>query len=315
MLSAAFGSDKPDLGMTEMVKNKELQKIIDPSIKRAVGTGDQVATDIAEYLKRFEANTPELEKYQKQGIGVLDQFFNGQFETQLAGLRGKETEATRAATDRTINKITGADKSRRARLGLPGSNSFLDFSNARLMRDTNVDQALRESAAERSDFASALQMRLGNLGTRQAMQAGYERRPIERSQVMAGAETPLLQQTATLQQLDDANKFRSVYRKRGALERLSDMEAVGMEQLGQLVDMAGSVAGMAGGLCWVAQAVYGADNPRWLLFRHWLLTRAPDSLFHAYALAGRLYAERVLRSGSLRDRVRRWMDCRISELH
>jgi len=28
-------------------------------------------------------------------------------------------------------------------------------------------------------------------------------------------------------------------------------------------------------ICWVAREVYGADNPRWLEFRTWLLTQAP----------------------------------------
>jgi polysaccharide export outer membrane protein len=44
--------------------------------------------------------------------------------------------------------------------------------------------------------------------------------------------------------------------------------------------------GGIGGFCWVAREVYGADDPRWLVFRAWLLTEAPGWLREAYAAHG-----------------------------
>ena len=45
-----------------------------------------------------------------------------------------------------------------------------------------------------------------------------------------------------------------------------------------------------GGLCWVAREVYGAEDPRWLLFRAWLLTDAPVWLRDLYAAHGESFA-------------------------
>jgi polysaccharide export outer membrane protein len=44
------------------------------------------------------------------------------------------------------------------------------------------------------------------------------------------------------------------------------------------------------GFCWVAREVYGADDPRWLLFRAWLLTEAPSWLVDVYATHGEDFA-------------------------
>jgi len=42
--------------------------------------------------------------------------------------------------------------------------------------------------------------------------------------------------------------------------------------------------------CWVAREVYGADNPKWLLFRAWMLTDAPVWLRDLYATHGEDFA-------------------------
>jgi len=60
--------------------------------------------------------------------------------------------------------------------------------------------------------------------------------------------------------------------------------------------------------CWVARAVYGADNPRWLLFRDWLTFQAPAWLRGAYLRHGESFARLVSRSGLLRAGLRPMMD-------
>jgi hypothetical protein len=67
-------------------------------------------------------------------------------------------------------------------------------------------------------------------------------------------------------------------------------------------------------LCWVARAVYGDDNPRWLLFRAWLLTRAPGWLLRVYRRHGPAVAD-FLRPRPWLQRPVRWlMDHAISTL-
>jgi len=60
--------------------------------------------------------------------------------------------------------------------------------------------------------------------------------------------------------------------------------------------------------CWVARAVYGAGNPRWLLFRDWLAFQAPAWLRRAYLRHGERLGGLVARSGLLRRALRPLMD-------
>lgn len=60
--------------------------------------------------------------------------------------------------------------------------------------------------------------------------------------------------------------------------------------------------------CWVARAVYGADNPRWLLFRDWLAFQAPAGLRRTYVRHGEAFAGLVERSALLRRMLRPLMD-------
>jgi len=55
----------------------------------------------------------------------------------------------------------------------------------------------------------------------------------------------------------------------------------------------GGMGGMGGGgmgMCWVAREVYGIDNPKWLMFRSWLLQDAPGWLVSLYANYGEDFA-------------------------
>lgn len=60
--------------------------------------------------------------------------------------------------------------------------------------------------------------------------------------------------------------------------------------------------------CWVARAVYGAENPRWLLFRGWLRNDAPRWFARAYLRHGERVGRVVARSGLLRRALRPLMD-------
>ena len=66
--------------------------------------------------------------------------------------------------------------------------------------------------------------------------------------------------------------------------------------------------------CWVARAVYGARNPRWLVFRFWLLRRAPAWFRALYLRHGESFAAWVADKPRLRAVIRRWMDARIAGL-
>ena len=63
-----------------------------------------------------------------------------------------------------------------------------------------------------------------------------------------------------------------------------------------------------GGLCWVAREVYGETNPKWLLFRAWLLTEAPTWLRDAYGTHGEEFAAWIHDKPAAKAIVRAAMD-------
>jgi hypothetical protein len=80
----------------------------------------------------------------------------------------------------------------------------------------------------------------------------------------------------------------------------------------------GGVAAGAGALgggaiaCWVAREVYGAENPKWVLFREWLFSKAPAWFRNLYIKYGERFAEFISNKPKLKSLIRRWMDSRIS---
>lgn len=57
--------------------------------------------------------------------------------------------------------------------------------------------------------------------------------------------------------------------------------------IGNLTSSAGSIAGM---MCWIARRAYGENNPRWMEFRHYLMTKAPAKLREFYREHGQQIA-------------------------
>ena len=72
---------------------------------------------------------------------------------------------------------------------------------------------------------------------------------------------------------------------------------------------------MGGACCWVARAVYGEDNPRWLLFREWLLSDAPAWFRDLYIRHGERFAPWVAPHASINFVIRLWMDSVIDRKH
>ena len=60
--------------------------------------------------------------------------------------------------------------------------------------------------------------------------------------------------------------------------------------------------------CWVARAVYGEENPRWLLFRGWLLGDAPGWFRRLYISRGERFARWLAPHPAIKSLIRRWMD-------
>jgi hypothetical protein len=82
--------------------------------------------------------------------------------------------------------------------------------------------------------------------------------------------------------------------------------------VGGLMSGAGSLlsgaAAVAPYLCWVAREVYGIDNPKWLVFRSWLLTKAPAWLRKLYIKHGERFAVWIADKPRIKRVIRAAMD-------
>ena len=87
---------------------------------------------------------------------------------------------------------------------------------------------------------------------------------------------------------------------------------------GAMSGIAQGIGSAAGGIfqgkCWVAREVYGAGNPMWLLFRHWLTEESPRWFHDLYVKHGERFAEWLTQNSWLKPFIRKWMDSRIRTL-
>lgn len=74
----------------------------------------------------------------------------------------------------------------------------------------------------------------------------------------------------------------------------------------------GGAAILAG--CWVAREVYGVHNPRWLMFRYWMLNTSPVWFRFTYLKFGKQFAWLIRNKPKIKSKIRKWMDCKIREV-
>jgi len=67
------------------------------------------------------------------------------------------------------------------------------------------------------------------------------------------------------------------------------------------------------GTCWVAREIYGINNPKWLLFRNWLLNKAPNWFRNLYLSYGQRFAYWLKDKPRIKYIIRLWMNTRILE--
>jgi len=91
-----------------------------------------------------------------------------------------------------------------------------------------------------------------------------------------------------------------------------DTNTMSRSWMGMSTDKRGT-AGM--GLCWVAREVFGADSPRWLAFRDWLVGDAPPWLRSVYATHGESFARWLRFRPTARLAVRLLMNAVLAAKH
>lgn len=85
------------------------------------------------------------------------------------------------------------------------------------------------------------------------------------------------------------------------------------QAIGAAQGIAGLGMGIAGLVCWVAREVYGEADPRWLLFREWMLKMSPRWMLRAYIKHGEKIAKAIRNRPFIKRMFQKWMDSKISE--
>ena len=123
---------------------------------------------------------------------------------------------------------------------------------------------------------------------------------------MAAARTPQFGMNSYFQDLFNTNYNASVNARMANASNRASMMGAGIGAIGQ-------IGAAAIPFCWVAREVYGADNPRWLMFRDWMLNDSPSWLFKLYTKFGERFAKWLKGNGWLKPAIRKFMDSKIGE--
>lgn len=84
--------------------------------------------------------------------------------------------------------------------------------------------------------------------------------------------------------------------------------------IGAAQGIAGLGIGIAGLVCWVAREVYGEDDPKWMLFREWMMKYSPRWMLYGYIKYGPRIARWIRGHNAIKTVLRRWMDSKIELL-
>jgi len=76
--------------------------------------------------------------------------------------------------------------------------------------------------------------------------------------------------------------------------------------LGNIGSFAGGIAG--GAVCWIAREVYGESNPKWKVFRCWLIFDSPNWLFKLYYNYGERIAKFISNKPKIKKFIKHFMD-------
>lgn len=80
---------------------------------------------------------------------------------------------------------------------------------------------------------------------------------------------------------------------------------------GQAATSSGGISGL---FCWCARSVFTEENPKWLMFRHWMLTKAPVWFRELYISQGMEAADWIESHAEIKPALEAWMNDMISTL-
>lgn len=211
---------------------------------------------------------------------------------------------------RQAGQFTGAGQI--GQLGLAGTQSEL----ARASALAGMEEARARAAQQEAQFRLAQGQQLGNLalagaqGQIGAQQASFNAQEALRANEEARRAEAFGYPERQLQILQQALGFfpNPITQTQTQRQTLGPMDII--SRLGGTAATGASAYAL---LCWVAREVYGAENPRWLMFRHWVITDAPKWFLRLYIKYGEKFAAWISNKPTLKNAIRAFMDRKIQK--
>ena len=121
-----------------------------------------------------------------------------------------------------------------------------------------------------------------------------------------GIQTPGVDTVNTTGNNMMSNLFKTDQNRQRVYAEMQKGKGIGTGTMNSIM----SVAAIAG--CWVAREVYGEDNPKWRVFRGWLLNNAPKWLCRGYMKHGRKVAGWIRQVPIVKHLIRPVMDLAVN---
>lgn len=263
--------------------------------------------DLAEnYFNPYQGAV--LDAYTDQFTNALQQaqLSNNALATAAGAFGGSGQGVASALTNEAAMRTYGSDVAKILQQGFDTANTFGAQDASQYNDMTGLGAQLQLQGASVLPSAASTQTDLQNNDVQNLLNIG-------------GAQQNLGQQSLDLAYDDFIKEFQYPLEMLGYGASLASGVPTGTTTIGKTPrDTAGKMSGagslmsggakLAGKTCWVARAVYGEQNPQWLLFREWLLNDAPKWLLNTYVAYGERVADFIKDKPAIKRIIKFFMD-------
>lgn len=229
-LGAAFG-DEGHNSVVSLTKNPQLQARLDANLSQYDKTRDASSKALDQYIADFLAGNKTASTRATQEQGVIDRYYNGDVERQLADLRTRRAAASDQALARALGYATAAQN--RDQITRSGTGSSYDRQLAlKTGADLNLTNLLDNLNQERSDWNFLQGNQLGLIGKRTGIADALAARDLVPSGAMQANLGWNMDTLNRLLGLDQSNKFYGV-----------KYNPSGSEMAGNVIGDVGNIAG------------------------------------------------------------------------
>lgn len=274
---------------------------------------EQRAADIADVealggraIEAMRSADPEMQRLLQQQGAMTDRLFAraSQVTPQQRRQAEQQARAAYSARGRGMGEASVAAE-------ILGREDILRQNRAEALQAANQRFGMLQATG-----ADPFQAILGRPGTAYSgatqQQAFGQQTALQNLQSMA--VDPMAGINMSMQErANQASYQSSIYGAQTSAEAAGAAGVMGM--IGGVAQGLGSgIGGYLAGKCWIARECFGENDERWLLFRMWLMAKAPEWLDNWYTKHGEAVAEWLKDKPVLKFIIRQWIKGRIKSL-